>query len=76
MKRAYEKLLVKPSYSGTQKCFGDTSTTKSSSSSGIQGSWSLEDKMSATKDRAGEVTQALGGAQKIVSWIPHTGQLE
>ena len=32
--------------------------------------------MCATKDRAGEVTQALGGAQKIVSWIPDVGQLE
>ena len=40
------------------------------------GSWSLEDKVCATKDRAGEVTQAFGGAQKIVSWIPDTGQLE
>jgi hypothetical protein len=30
----------------------------------------------ATKDRAGEVTQALRGAQKIVSWIPYIGQLE
>ena len=25
---------------------------------------------------AGEVTQALGGAQKIVSWIPDIGWLE
>ena len=25
---------------------------------------------------AGEVTQVLGGAQKIVSWIPDIGQLE
>ena len=25
---------------------------------------------------AGEVTQALGGAQKIVSWIPDIGRLE
>jgi hypothetical protein len=25
---------------------------------------------------AGEVTQALRGSQKIVSWIPDTGQLE
>jgi hypothetical protein len=30
----------------------------------------------ATKDRAGEMTQALGGAQKIVSWIPDIGWLE
>jgi hypothetical protein len=34
------------------------------------------DKLCATKDRAGEVTQALGGAQKIMSWIPDVGQLE
>ena len=39
-------------------------------------SWSLEEKLCATKDRVGEVTQALGGAQKIVSWIPHIGWLE
>jgi hypothetical protein len=25
---------------------------------------------------AGEVTQALGGAQKIVSWSPHIGWLD
>jgi hypothetical protein len=37
---------------------------------------SLEDKVCATKGRAEEVTQALGGAQKIVSWIPDIGQLE
>jgi hypothetical protein len=30
-------------------------------------SWSLEDKVCATKSMAGEVTQALGGAQKTVS---------
>jgi hypothetical protein len=30
----------------------------------------------ATKGKAGEVTQALGGAQKIMSWIPDIGQLE
>ena len=37
---------------------------------------SLEDKLCATKDRARKVTQALGVAQKIVSWIPDIGQLE
>jgi hypothetical protein len=40
------------------------------------GGWSLEDKVCATKGIAGEVTQALGGAQKIVSWIPDIGWLE
>jgi hypothetical protein len=30
----------------------------------------------ATKGMAGEVTQTLGGAQKIVSWIPDIGLLE
>ena len=39
------------------------------------GGWSLEDNMCATKGMAGEVTQALRGAHKIVSWIPDTGQL-
>ena len=41
--------------------------------------WSLEDKLCATKDRVGKVTQALGSfgvVQKIVSWIPDIGQLE
>ena len=28
MKRAYKRLLVKPSYSGRQQCFGDVSTMK------------------------------------------------
>ena len=32
--------------------------------------------MCATKGMAGEVSQALGGAQKFVSWIPDIGQLE
>jgi hypothetical protein len=42
------------------------------------GIWSQEDDddMYATKGMAGEVTQALGGAQKIVSWIPDIGELE
>jgi hypothetical protein len=30
--------------------------------------------MCAIKGMAGEVTQALKGAQKIMSWIPDTGQ--
>ena len=38
-----------------------------------RGIWSLEDDACATKGMAGEVTQALGGAQKIVSWIPDIG---
>ena len=40
------------------------------------GGWSLEDNVCATKGMAGEVTQALGGAQKIVRWIPDIGWLE
>jgi hypothetical protein len=32
--------------------------------------------MCATKGMAGEVTQTLGGTQKIVSWIPDIGRLE
>jgi hypothetical protein len=32
--------------------------------------------VSATKGRAEDVTQALEGAQKIMSWIPDTGRLE
>ena len=40
------------------------------------GSWSLEDKLCATKGRAGKVMQALGGARKIVSWIPDIEPLE
>jgi hypothetical protein len=38
--------------------------------------WSLEDDACATKGMAGEVTQALGGAQKIVSWISDIGWLK
>jgi hypothetical protein len=40
------------------------------------GIWSLEDNVCATKGMAGEVIQALGGAQKIVSWAPDIGWLE
>ena len=38
--------------------------------------WSLKDNACATRGMAGEVTQALGEAQKIVSWIPDIGRLE
>ena len=31
--------------------------------------------MCAIRGMAGEVTQALGGAQKIISWIPEIGWL-
>ena len=71
MKRAYERLLVKPSCSGRQQCFGDASTMNDHQEEQQQqwstGSWSLEDKVCATKGRAGEVTQALGGIWKIVN---------
>jgi hypothetical protein len=40
------------------------------------GIWSLENDEYTTKGMAGEVTQALGGAQKIMSWIPDIGWLE
>jgi hypothetical protein len=63
MKRAYERVVLKPSYSGRQQQW----------STGI---WSLEGNVCATKGMAGEVTQALGGDQKIVSWIPDIGWLE
>jgi hypothetical protein len=40
------------------------------------GSWSIKDNICVTKGMAGEVTQALRGGQKIMSWIPDTRQLE
>jgi flagellar basal body L-ring protein FlgH len=59
MKRAYERLLVKPSCSRRPQNIGDTSTmgvsTKNSSSSGVESTRSR----SASKGRAGEVTPAL-----------------
>jgi hypothetical protein len=72
MKRAYERLLVKPSYSERQQCFGDASTMNDHQEQQQQwntGIWSLEYKVCATKGRVGEVSQALGGAQKIVSCL-------
>ena len=41
-----------------------------------KGSWSLKGKVCTTMGRTGEITQALGGAEKIVSWILDIGQLE
>jgi hypothetical protein len=79
MKRAYERLLVKPSYSERQHCFkmpvpcDDHQEQQQQWSISI---WSLEDKVCATKGRAGEVTQTLRGVQKIVSWIPDIRRLE
>jgi hypothetical protein len=70
MKRAYERLLVKTSYSGREQCFGDASTMNDHQEEQQQwstGIWSLVDKVCATKDRDGKVTQALGGIQKILS---------
>ena len=62
------------------QCFGDARTMNDHQEQQQQqwstGIWSLEDKVCATKGMAGEVTQALGGAQKIVSLIPDIGQLE
>ena len=61
------------------QCFGDARTMIDHQEQQQQwrtGIWSQEEKLCATMDRAGEVTQALGGAQKIVSWIPDIGQLE
>jgi hypothetical protein len=55
------------------QCFGDHQEQQQQWSTG---SWSLEDNVCATKGMAGEVTQALEGAQKIMSWIPDIGQLE
>jgi hypothetical protein len=40
------------------------------------GGWSLEDNICATKGMDEEVTQALGGSQKIMSWIPDIARLE
>ena len=40
------------------------------------GSWSLEDKLCATKGKAGEEIHALGGARKIVNLIPDIELLE
>jgi hypothetical protein len=57
MKRAYERLLVKPSYNRKQQCFGDASTINDHQEQQQQwstGSWNLEDKVCATKSRAGE----------------------
>ena len=70
MKRAYERLLVNPSYSRKQQCFGDASTMNVYQEQQQQwstGIWSLEDEVCATKGRTGEVTQAIGGIQKIMS---------
>jgi hypothetical protein len=69
MKRAYERLLVKHSYSRRHQCFGDASTINDQQEQQQEwstGSWSLEDKVWATKGKAGEVIQALGGIQKIM----------
>jgi hypothetical protein len=79
MKRAYERLLVKPSYSGRQQCFVDASTMRLPPRTAATVEYrQLKPRRQGVcyKCRAGEVTQALGGAQKIVSWIPNIGRLE
>jgi hypothetical protein len=69
MMRTYKRLVVKPSYRRRQQHFGDASTMNDHQEQQQQwstGIWSLEDKVCAKKGRAGEVTQALGGIQKIL----------
>jgi hypothetical protein len=66
MKRAYERLLVKPSCSVLEMPV-PWDHHQEQQQQWSTDSWSLEDKVSATKGMAGEVTQAHGGAQKIVS---------
>jgi hypothetical protein len=71
MKRAYGRLLVKPSCSRRQQCFGDASTMRWPPRTAAAVEYrQLESRrqVCATKCRAGEVTQAIGGIQKIVSW--------
>ena len=61
------------------QCFGDATTMndhKEQQQQWSTGIWSLEEKLCAIMDRAKEVTQALGGAQKFVSWIPDIEKLE
>jgi hypothetical protein len=68
---------VKPSFSRRRQYFRDASTMNDHQEQQQQWStviWSLEDKVCATKGRAGEVTQALGGALNIS--CPDIGWLE
>jgi hypothetical protein len=61
------------------QCFEDARTMNDHQEQQQQwstGIWSLEEKLCATKDRAGEVTQTLGGAQNIMNWILDIEQLE
>ena len=79
MKRAYKRLLVKPNYSEDSSILEmpvPCDDHKEQQQQWSTGSWSLEDKLCATKGRAEEVTQALGGFRKIVSWIPDIEPLE
>ena len=57
------------------QCFGDARTINDlqEQQQWSIGIWSLDEKLCAIMDRAGDMTQALGGAQKIVSWIPDIG---
>jgi hypothetical protein len=70
MKRAYERRLVKPSYSGEQQCFRDASPRRRPPRTAAAVEYRhLKPRRQhmCYNGRAGEVTQALGGIQKIVS---------
>jgi hypothetical protein len=59
MKRGYERLLLKPSYSGRQQGFGDASTRRwppRTAAAVEYRHWSLEDNVCVTKGKAKEVT--------------------
>ena len=77
MKRTCEWLLVKPNYSRSHQCFGDASVMRRPprTAAGVEYK-QLEPRRQATKGRAGEVTQAFGGAGKVVSWIADIEPLE
>jgi hypothetical protein len=68
MKRAYERLLVKPSYSGRQQRFGDASTMRSLPRTAAAVEYrQLEPRRQGVCYKGQGWRSDLGGAQKIVS---------
>jgi hypothetical protein len=70
MKRAYEKLLVKPCYRGRQQCFGDASTRRRPPRTAVAVEYRHLDPRRqgvSYKGQSWRSDQALGGALKIIS---------
>jgi hypothetical protein len=80
MKRAYERLLLKPSYSGRQQCFGDDSTMRwpPRTAAAVEYRWLDPRRQCVCYKEHGwrSDPSPWRSPEDRVSWIPDIGRLE